>query len=42
VVEAPRIVAVVRDPRTLGAYPPDVERICATSLVAEAVAGTVR
>lgn len=36
--EVPHVVAVVRDPRNRDAYPPDVECVCATTLVAEAVA----
>ena len=40
--EIPRIVAVVRDPRTRDAYPPDIECVCATTLLAEAVVESVR
>lgn len=40
--EVPRIVAVVRDARNRDVYPPDVECVCATTLLAAAIVETVR
>jgi Trk K+ transport system NAD-binding subunit len=41
-VDTPRIVAVVRDARNRDAFPPTVDCVCATTLLAAAVVETLR
>jgi siroheme synthase (precorrin-2 oxidase/ferrochelatase) len=39
---APQVVVVVADPRTHDAYPPDVVRLCAASVLVDALSATLR